>query len=119
MLLFVTPANAINATNGLDAARRTRALKYGSARKPQLVGLDDSRPHHWKRPFSGSAGVLGLDRKKVRQRFEQRFSATRMAKDYVGIYRSLLSSKPGTAERSTKRRSRNGNEAITQSPSLS
>ena len=61
-------------------------------------------------------GVLGLDRKKVRQRFEQRFSATRMAKDYVGIYRSLLSSKPGTAERSTKRRSRNGNEAITQSP---
>jgi hypothetical protein len=26
----------------------------------------------------------------VRQRFEQRFSATRMAKDYVGIYRSLL-----------------------------
>ena len=34
--------------------------------------------------------VIALDRKKVRQRFEQRFSATRMAKDYVGIYRSLL-----------------------------
>jgi len=26
----------------------------------------------------------------VRQRFEQRFSATRMAKDYVGVYWSLL-----------------------------
>jgi len=26
----------------------------------------------------------------VRQCFEQRFSATRMAKDYVGIYRSLV-----------------------------
>ena len=36
--------------------------------------------------------VMALDRQKVRQRFEQRFSATRMAKDYVGVYRSLLAS---------------------------
>ncbi|WP_041778528.1 glycosyltransferase family 4 protein [Beijerinckia indica] len=36
--------------------------------------------------------VLALDRKKVRRRFEQRFSATRMAMDYVNIYRSLLAS---------------------------
>ena len=34
--------------------------------------------------------VIGLDRKKVRQRFEERFSAARMAKDYVAVYRSLL-----------------------------
>ena len=34
--------------------------------------------------------VLALDRGAVRQRFEQRFSATRMAKDYVQVYRSLL-----------------------------
>jgi glycosyltransferase involved in cell wall biosynthesis len=34
--------------------------------------------------------VLALDRRMVRQRFEQRFSATRMAKDYVHVYRSLL-----------------------------
>jgi glycosyltransferase involved in cell wall biosynthesis len=34
--------------------------------------------------------VLALDRRRVRQRFEQRFSATRMAKDYVQAYRSLL-----------------------------
>ena len=34
--------------------------------------------------------VLALDRRTVRQRFEQRFSATRMAKDYVRVYRSLL-----------------------------
>ena len=30
--------------------------------------------------------VLALDRRAVRQRFEQRFSATRMAKDYVHVY---------------------------------
>jgi glycosyltransferase involved in cell wall biosynthesis len=34
--------------------------------------------------------VLALDRKRVRDRFEKRFSATRMAKEYVGIYRSLI-----------------------------
>ena len=38
--------------------------------------------------------VLALDRRTVRQRFEQRFSATRMAKDYVQVYRSLLKRPP-------------------------
>ena len=34
--------------------------------------------------------VLALDRRAVRRKFEQRFSATRMAKDYVQVYRSLI-----------------------------
>jgi glycosyltransferase involved in cell wall biosynthesis len=34
--------------------------------------------------------VLALDRRKVRARFEERFSAARMASDYLRIYRSLL-----------------------------
>jgi hypothetical protein len=34
--------------------------------------------------------ILSYDRRAVRQRFEKRFTATRMAKDYVGIYRQLL-----------------------------
>jgi len=34
--------------------------------------------------------VVALDRGKVRQRFEQRFSATRMAEDYVKVYQSLM-----------------------------
>jgi glycosyltransferase involved in cell wall biosynthesis len=34
--------------------------------------------------------VLALDRRTVRQKFEQRFSASRMAKDYVQVYRSLI-----------------------------
>ena len=36
--------------------------------------------------------VMALNRVSVRQCFEQRFSATRMARDYVGVYRSLLAS---------------------------
>jgi hypothetical protein len=34
--------------------------------------------------------VLALDRRAVRQRFEQRFSVARMAKDYIHVYRWLL-----------------------------
>ncbi len=34
--------------------------------------------------------LLSYDRRAVRQRFEERFTATRMAKDYVGAYRRLL-----------------------------
>jgi hypothetical protein len=34
--------------------------------------------------------VIALDRRTVRRRFEERFSATRMAKDYVNVYRKLL-----------------------------
>ena len=34
--------------------------------------------------------VMGLDRRAVRRRFEERFTATRMAKDYVRVYKSLL-----------------------------
>ena len=35
--------------------------------------------------------MLSYDRRAVRQRFEERFTATRMAKDYVRTYRQLLS----------------------------
>ena len=38
--------------------------------------------------------VLVLDRRAVRRRFEERFSATRMAKDYVSVYRKLLQRRP-------------------------
>jgi glycosyltransferase involved in cell wall biosynthesis len=34
--------------------------------------------------------VIALDRQAVRRRFEQRFSAARMARDYAALYRSLL-----------------------------
>lgn len=34
--------------------------------------------------------VLTLDRRKVRDRFEQRFSAARMSRDYVTVYHAML-----------------------------
>jgi glycosyltransferase involved in cell wall biosynthesis len=58
--------------------------------------------------------VITLDRRQVRQRFEQRFSATRMAEDYVGVYRSLLKSSKsvGAEVRDTRHRLGNDNDAI-------
>jgi glycosyltransferase involved in cell wall biosynthesis len=38
--------------------------------------------------------VLAMDRRAVRRRFEERFSASRMAKDYVTIYQNLLRRTP-------------------------
>lgn len=57
--------------------------------------------------------VIALDRKKVRQRFEQRFSATRMARDYVGVYHSLLASSEflGSDERDIQHRLPDGRYA--------
>jgi 2-phosphoglycerate kinase len=43
--------------------------------------------------------VLVLDRRAVRRRFEERFSATRMAKYYVNVYRKLLQRAPALEER--------------------
>jgi glycosyltransferase involved in cell wall biosynthesis len=42
--------------------------------------------------------VMALDRRGVRQRFEERFTATRMARDYLQVYRSLLE-RPALPER--------------------
>ena len=34
--------------------------------------------------------LADLSRSKIRERFEERFTARRMAQDYVGVYRSLI-----------------------------
>jgi glycosyltransferase involved in cell wall biosynthesis len=44
--------------------------------------------------------TLALDRRMVRRRFDERFTATRMAKDYVQAYRALLK-RPSMAEHET------------------
>ena len=43
--------------------------------------------------------ILSYDRRAVRQRFEDRFTATRMAKDYVSTYRQLLRMRTSNGQR--------------------
>jgi glycosyltransferase involved in cell wall biosynthesis len=49
--------------------------------------------------------VLALDRGRVRRRFEERFTATRMAKDYVRLYRRIISAegRRGVTDRAAAR----------------
>jgi glycosyltransferase involved in cell wall biosynthesis len=43
------------------------------------------------------ARLATFDRNACRARFEERFTAQRMARDYVGVYRKLLAAAPETA----------------------
>jgi glycosyltransferase involved in cell wall biosynthesis len=52
--------------------------------------------------------ILSYDRRAVRQRFEERFTATRMAKDYVSIYRQLLRMRTSNGQRRSPWRRRRG-----------
>jgi glycosyltransferase involved in cell wall biosynthesis len=47
--------------------------------------------------------VLALDRRVVRRRFEERFSAARMARDYVSIYRKMQWRVPAQEHRARTR----------------
>ncbi len=42
--------------------------------------------------------ILSYDRPAVRQRFDERFTASRMARDYVSAYRNLLRKRTGNVE---------------------
>jgi glycosyltransferase involved in cell wall biosynthesis len=55
--------------------------------------------------------ILSYDRRAVRQRFEERFTATRMAKDYLSTYRQLLRERTSNDQRRRpwlRRRALNG-----------
>jgi glycosyltransferase involved in cell wall biosynthesis len=43
--------------------------------------------------------IMSYDRRMVRQRFEERFTATRMARDYVSTYRRLLKLRTASSEK--------------------
>jgi hypothetical protein len=42
--------------------------------------------------------AMALDRRTVRRRFDERFTAARMAKDYVKVYRALRRIRPSLLE---------------------
>jgi glycosyltransferase involved in cell wall biosynthesis len=70
----------------------TPVLAFRCGSVPEIVedGVTGAIVETMEEAIEALPRVIEFNRKKVRQRFEQRFSATRMANDYVGIYRSLL-----------------------------
>lgn len=88
----------------------TPVLAFRCGSVPEIIedGLTGIIVQTMEEAIAALPHVIALDRTKVRQRFEQRFSATRMAMDYVSVYRSLL--------RTSKLAERNGQELRFGSP---
>ena len=72
----------------------TPVLAFRCGSVPEIIenGLTGAIVDSMEEAIAALPLVIALDRRKVRQRFEQRFSATRMAKDYVRVYHKLLAS---------------------------
>jgi glycosyltransferase involved in cell wall biosynthesis len=66
------------------------AFQNGSVREVIDEGVTGHVVRSVEEGISKMGSVLSLDRGRVRRRFEERFTATRMAKDYVKLYRSLI-----------------------------
>jgi glycosyltransferase involved in cell wall biosynthesis len=66
------------------------AFQNGSVREVIDEGVTGHVVRSVEEGIAKMGSVLALDRGRVRRRFEERFTATRMAKDYVKLYRSLI-----------------------------
>jgi glycosyltransferase involved in cell wall biosynthesis len=80
----------------------TPVLAFRCGSVPEIIedGLTGITVDTVEEAIAALPRVMALDRRKVRKRFEQRFSARRMATDYVKVYRSLITaSHAGDGER--------------------
>jgi glycosyltransferase involved in cell wall biosynthesis len=69
------------------------AFDHGSVSEVLEEGLTGAIIKSMDEAPRALAQVLRLDRRRVRQRFEERFTAVRMARDYVAAYQGLPKSK--------------------------
>lgn len=78
----------------------TPVIAYRSGSVPEVVddGVTGFIVDSEAEAVSAAREVARLDRRQVRTRFEQRFSAHRMAREYEGQYRKLIAG-PGGTER--------------------
>jgi glycosyltransferase involved in cell wall biosynthesis len=70
----------------------TPVLAFNCGSVPEIIenGLTGMIVDSMEEAIAALPRVLALDRHKVRRRFDERFTAARMARDYVNVYRSLL-----------------------------
>jgi glycosyltransferase involved in cell wall biosynthesis len=79
----------------------TPVLAYRAGAVPEVIdeGVTGMIVDNVDQARIASVQVAALDRRKVRRRFEERFTARRMAKDYVRVYQGLArhAVRPGRA----------------------
>ena len=82
----------------------TPVLAFRCGSVPEIIdeGITGAIVETVEQAVAALPGVIALDRAKVRQRFERRFSATRMAEDYVELYRAQLASSAGRGDKPWK-----------------
>jgi glycosyltransferase involved in cell wall biosynthesis len=70
----------------------TPVLAFRSGSVPEIIedGVTGKVVASEEEAIAALPAILSYDRRAVRNRFEKRFTATRMAKDYAGIYRQML-----------------------------
>ena len=68
------------------------AMNCGSV--PEIVdeGITGYIVENEDEAVAACGALAKLDRARIRQRFEERFTARRMAKDYLGLYSELIAS---------------------------
>jgi glycosyltransferase involved in cell wall biosynthesis len=65
------------------------AFDHGSVREVLEDGVTGYIVRDMPSAIEAARKAAGLDRRRIRQRFEERFSARRMAEDYVDLYQTL------------------------------
>ncbi|NVO16948.1 MAG: glycosyltransferase family 4 protein [Rhodoplanes sp.] len=80
----------------------TPVLAFRNGSVPEIIedGVTGYIVSTMDEAMSALPKVIRLDRRAVRRRFEERFTAARMARDYVNVYRALVrgqSTKAGTS----------------------
>lgn len=83
----------------------TPVLAFNRGSVPEVIedGLTGVIISDAREAERGLQRILRLDRRKVRERFEQRFSAHRMARDYLSIYKRLLTPRATFCPKSVRR----------------
>lgn len=71
------------------------AFRRGSVAEVIEEGVSGMVVENVDQAVDAAKRVCTLERERVRRCFDQHFTATRMAQDYVGIYRGLVASSSG------------------------
>jgi glycosyltransferase involved in cell wall biosynthesis len=87
------------------------AFRHGSVTEVIEDGFTGKLVDSEEEAIAALPALLSYDRRTVRQRFEERFTAARMAKDYVDSYRQLL--KTRTSDTKPRRVKLNGGNDLT------
>jgi hypothetical protein len=94
----------------------TPVLAFRCGSIPEVIedGITGNVVDSEEEAIAALPAILSYDRRAVRQRFEERFTATRMAKDYVSTYRHSLRMRASNGKtQSTWPRHLNGSNGFT------